>query len=1244
MESEVLLIFFAFVLTAPQCHVTEGATWYVRPDGTNETECPINITASSLHNCKNLSEYARDVDRYFTNDTVIEFLDGNHSLLSLLVVYGVHNLSLIGRPSGQSTTIQCNIHSEHRGGFIFNDCSHIHLYNIVIVSCGARDPGYHYSTLSFQRVTNISIKNVEVSKGKGFGLSVNKCIGKIIVEKSSFHNNKGLTYSGGNAKFTYKDCPMNITNILVINSSNFTEGKSHNDYMTRSKASGIVIVSYCNNYLEIKMEQVRVENNLGGNIAFIMKDSTYEKYWNIVIDNCLVASGIGKNGAGLFFMSKFYSHEYNRCSRNGSNILRVMRTNFSSNTVMNDGGAFLVNIHDSDCTPHQIEITDSIFCHNLVTKSSGHSSAIKIQKDSIPGFYTRTLPIHKFRLSRTIFLYNTINVSELTQVSVMEVLNVEKMEISDCNFTDNIGTAMSLRASNVIFSGKVVFENNAATNGGALKFCESSAMFINSNTTMIFRHNRANATGGAIFSQQPCLDEPTACFFQPNVNTSWVSSLKNESHILLEFINNSALIAGDAIYGGDIENCYTYNKFITQEGEQPSFFASHKIFETIFDMNAQDDNSSMVASDPFKVSFCEPNVENESLNVIPGKVFHISMVAKGQHNGVVPATINGRILNKSLQNTTTIHMDHPIALPKICGLFNLTLKMKYHISKQPVILQFEVEHISASIGQDKNAYIHLSVQECPWGFQLKDGVCDCSYKYGYNCNLQKLIIIKNLVIISWMGCQASKNKSLCRNDIILMAKNCGRFGYCDNSISEFKEETIDSQCAQGRTGVLCGECKRNLSLMLGTSRCKPCSNKYVGLIVVYLVAGILLIVILTAFNFTVTNGTLYGLIFYANFIHANHATLFPRFYNEDILRIFIAWLNIDFGIEVCLYNGLDAYQMTWLQFGYIFYMWTLQVIIVILCRRYVFFTRMFGRNVTKVLSTLILLCFSKAMQTIQDTLEFTTLLSITSKNHQIHILKYFVTSLDGNMEYLSPEHIPQFVFAIFLMIVLLIFSLCLVFIKILTSLSSARCFGWVARLLPFFDTFTGPCNQNYAFWPGLLFFIRGSLYLTYATKAKYPDFQLIITGCAAALIIVLSFLTPKGVYKKWSLNLLELSYILNLSFTCGLVAFMNNTRRPDKKLISAISHVSVSIALISFVVFHFRNHFRTLTVKCCSGALKMLHTKKKQKKELQNIVTHSEVCVSVESQDGERDPLLPISGPPVIRAYDNFRESLMEDN
>ena len=123
----------------------------------------------------------------------------------------------------------------------------------------------------------------------------------------------------------------------------------------------------------------------------------------------------------------------------------------------------------------------------------------------------------------------------------------------------------------------------------------------------------------------------------------------------------------------------------------------------------------------------------------------------------------------------------------------------------------------------------------------------------------------------------------------------------------------DKQCAYDRTGLLCGGCQSELSLVLGSSQCKQCSNSCLSLLIVFAVAGIALVVLLLACNLTVAMGTINGLIFYANIIAVDRSVFFPSG-DTNILTVFIAWLNLDLGIESCFYDGMEAYGRMWLQF------------------------------------------------------------------------------------------------------------------------------------------------------------------------------------------------------------------------------------------------------------------------------------------------------------------------------------------
>ena len=144
------------------------------------------------------------------------------------------------------------------------------------------------------------------------------------------------------------------------------------------------------------------------------------------------------------------------------------------------------------------------------------------------------------------------------------------------------------------------------------------------------------------------------------------------------------------------------------------------------------------------------------------------------------------------------------------------------------------------------------------------------------------------------------------------------FYYCVNNTVTFSLNNSDIQCAYNRSGHLCGACKNNYSLMLGTDHCKQCTNSHLFLLIPFALMGVALVFFLLVCKLTVATGTISGLVFYADIVAVNR-TIFLPVESTHSFSVFIAWVNLDFGIETCLYNGLGAYSKTWLQFVFSVY-------------------------------------------------------------------------------------------------------------------------------------------------------------------------------------------------------------------------------------------------------------------------------------------------------------------------------------
>jgi len=190
----------------------------------------------------------------------------------------------------------------------------------------------------------------------------------------------------------------------------------------------------------------------------------------------------------------------------------------------------------------------------------------------------------------------------------------------------------------------------------------------------------------------------------------------------------------------------------------------------------------------------------------------------------------------------------------------------------------------------------------------------------------------------------------------------------------------DEQCQFNHSGTLCGGCKTNLSAVFGSSQCLQCSHWWLFLVPLFALVGIALVFLLTVLNLTVSIGIINGLIFYANIVGANMAVFFPPTHSTAVMipRVFIAWLNLDIGIDVCFYNGMDTYAKTWLQLVFPAYLWTMMIVIIVSSHYFTWAAKLDGKNSVPVLATLFLLSYAKLLRVIISTFSFTTLITYQS--------------------------------------------------------------------------------------------------------------------------------------------------------------------------------------------------------------------------------------------------------------------------
>ena len=314
--------------------------------------------------------------------------------------------------------------------------------------------------------------------------------------------------------------------------------------------------------------------------------------------------------------------------------------------------------------------------------------------------------------------------------------------------------------------------------------------------------------------------------------------------------------------------------------------------------------------------------------------------------------------------------------------------------------------------------------------------------------------------------------------------------------------------------------------------------------------------LLLLLRLTVTAGTINGLIFYSNVIQANSSFFFPAG-ETNILTVFVAWLNLDLGIETCFYDGMITYAYTWLQFVLPFYVWFLIGLIIVATHYLSKLTKVFGRNPVAALVTLFLLSYSKLLRTIITSLSF-AMLEYPDDRHKT------VWFYDGDEAYFgSAKHAILVVFAILVLVLLFIpYTLLLFFVHWLQALSHWRILSWLNKIKPFMDTYHAPYKKQTRYWTGILLFVR----LVLAGIITNESILVVIISLMVA-ITSLAWM-QKGIYENYFNNILEAFFIANLSiFAATMYTYRTNTR--GNQDVIAYSFVGLAFAVfICIMLFH----------------------------------------------------------------------------
>ena len=361
-----------------------------------------------------------------------------------------------------------------------------------------------------------------------------------------------------------------------------------------------------------------------------------------------------------------------------------------------------------------------------------------------------------------------------------------------------------------------------------------------------------------------------------------------------------------------------------------------------------------------------------------------------------------------------------------------------------------------------------------------------------------------------------------------------------------------------------------LSVVLGSNQCLPCSSMYIILLLPMAVAGVVLVLLVKILDLTVYNGTMNEFVFYANVVNSNIYRYSTFDFNP--LTLFIAWLNLNLGLETCFINGLIAYGKTWLQFVFPLYIWGIAGVLIISARYSDRVAKVLGNNGVPVLATLVLLSYAKLLNTIITVLSYTTLYTTEGQ--------VLVWSADGNLDYLGLKHALLFGVAVaFTIFLWLPYTLLLLFEQWLHKINSRIITHVLIKLKPFLDAHYAVLKGQHRYWFGVLLLSRAAILLSSAIIPEDSDKIL-----AFAIVLCSMVLTFWGhhVYHNTATGTLSTAIFLNLGFLHVTRLFIDTSNNTIIPLILIAIVFTQLLGLIVYKIIAMSRLYNKMKV-CCIG-------------------------------------------------------------
>ena len=1162
------------------CSTVAQNVLYVKPSIDPAVVCPGQP-------CLTLGQYAEMSDRYFTTGSTFVFLAGNHSLHTVLSLANVSDTTLRG-PGNSSTariffsnnaTIRCeNVGSFLIDGLKFKSATlRMNRCDYKILNCVFQGSGNMYAqfcnitvhdclfegnaglgrSLKIWRNSNLTLAGSTFTGSSGGAIAAT--LSAVNLEgRNVFRFNSGSTNSAVGA-LKCLSCTLTMSGTSIFEHNGFRESRFEGGALSVHSGKlafgpGTVVVfshntGFYGGAMTLSNSQVHCESGASilfdGNMAWYggaihMVESFFQP------SKCTMnfVNNIARKGGGVYISSLSWDL--------GHKDPIILSANFTNNSATRCGGAL-----SFESVRTSIELRDTNITNNsqnavCVSNSKVTFKATRLLHNS--GNFNEGGSIYSVN-SSLLFMDNILFEGNTARSGGGAVCLLEgsALFLGVAVFTNNSagrdGGGLHATSAVIDLHGTVALTSNSAQNGGAI-FLEGSSIKLGNNTTFNSSFNRAGGYGGGIYYvDRP---DPVQCYYKddskvPNCFLHLIGAPSNNS--LITSYCDSAGIDGSFLFGGLLDRCRVREDFAQ------TFYQLMTDSEpdTILNITSGSNITQAITSHSYGLCFCDDPYHSldcsgaRIIKVRRGQKFTVPMVAIAQGSSVTSTSVTA-ITSPSASLKLPQSMQH---LPQYCS--NLTYNIYSTMEEEKVMLYPE-----GPCQDTGNAFVmlYLLILACPDGFSpVPDGNCICDkrlHQFGVLC--EDSTFIKKSGMNFWMGVEYNADSIY---EGLILYKTCP-VEYCRTDEVNMTLSDLDTQCVEGRIGVLCGGCAENYSLLIGSSKCKECSNTYLVLLLPFAAAGIALVAFLSILRLTVATGMINSLILYANIVQVNRKLFFPA-NTVNILTVFIAWLNLDLGFEICFYDGMDAFAQTCLQFAFPVYVWVLISLIILTSRYSITVSKLIGHNPIAVLATLLLMSYTKVLKIFIEVYSSVKLDYPQSKTVTVWLK-------DANVPYLRSKHLALTVLTSLVLIFLFLpYTLLLLLGHKLYRLSGRKHFHWLNNLKPLLDSYYAPYKIHARYWTGFLLLVRCVLYIVFSLGGTEESLLAIIISFTAVGFAV-GFVHRGRIYKNLNINILEASVYLNLvSISAVTAQLIYNTR-------TGLAYCLVGIILITtigIIIHHF---------------------------------------------------------------------------